>query len=75
MRWDELSLPIKRVLPRLLGGGSLRNVEPETVHQLRSLGLIEGDRNREQLTPLGWELLRTSRDALNGSSVPDPSAS
>lgn len=75
MHWDELSLPIKRALPRLLSGGSLRNVEPETVHQMRRLGLIEGDKNRERITPLGWELLRTSRDALTGSSATDRNAS
>jgi len=61
MRWDELSRPMKRVLPRLLGGGSLRNVEAETVGQLRSMGLIEVDDDRERLSPLGWQLLTTSR--------------
>lgn len=60
--WSNLSRPAKKALARLPGGGSLRGVAPETVQDLRRLGLIDSDDNFAKLTKAGFAALRSSRD-------------
>jgi len=62
--WTNLSRPAKKALARLLGGGSLRGVAPETVQDLRRLGLIDRDDQHAKLTQAGFAALRSSRDWL-----------
>ena len=64
LRWTNLSRPAKKALARLLGGGSLRGVEPETVQDLRRLGLIDSNDHFAKLTQAGFAALRSSRDWL-----------
>jgi hypothetical protein len=62
--WNDLDRQVKKALSRLLGGGSLRAIAPETVTDLRRLGLIEGNGQFARLTAVGWDLLRSSRKWL-----------
>jgi hypothetical protein len=64
LRWRELSRPVRNALSRLLGGGTLRSVAPETVRDLHRLGLIAGGDRFAQLSPAGWLLLSSSRTWL-----------
>jgi hypothetical protein len=64
LRWRDLDRPARKALSRILGGGSLRAIAPETVQELRGLALIEVDRGPVRLTAAGWEVLRSSREWL-----------
>ena len=43
--WDELTRSEQRLLIRLLGGGSLRNQNPEAVEGLCRRGLVDHEQN------------------------------
>jgi hypothetical protein len=68
LRWRDLDRPARKALSRILGGGSLRAIAPETVQKLRGLALIEVDRGPVRLTQSGWEVLRSSREWLRPGS-------
>jgi hypothetical protein len=64
LHWHDLDRQARKAMARVLGGGTLRAIAPETVRDLRRLGLIEGDRQSASLTAAGWTLLRSSREWL-----------
>jgi hypothetical protein len=65
--WSDLDRQTRKAMSRVLGGGTLRAIAPETVQNLRRLGLIEGNREFAKLTAAGWDLLRSSREWLRSS--------
>jgi hypothetical protein len=64
LHWNDLDRQAKKALARVLGGGSLRAIAPETVGDLRRLGLIESKGQVARLTAAGWDVLRSSREWL-----------
>lgn len=66
MEWRGLRRDERRVLERLYGGGSIRNVAPDVLNRLSDLGLITMKGRRSVLTEASLGLLFTEAHRLNG---------